>query len=358
MASGIWDLLSVLVQIAPLIVQRTLACTCCYLRRRFIGVYLDQDTLHVRMEDATFQNAVFISRQPNLRMLHVEGEPFALDIAHLRTVPRISVRDLNFAGCLFLGCCCASGEHVLRLSTNSTIALAPLRRRARIALQVGSPSEADVAALLGAISLNPHFPNAFDGNLRLVNPASGLTLVRMDADLRGRASRPALVAAMTAALPLVSAASIAAWMLPAPAKKQPDVDPVVEHLAAIALVHNQRYECRKCFEVAPPSAPTGALLTCRATPPFSQARVPRVLRSRPLRTVVPERGERAYIAPAAGSLPPTPRGSPMLSLPLTLAVVAPTSNTTGAGPAVYVLTGSDGVTGRRFIFKLASPSLL
>ena len=85
--------------------KRAAACSCRALRWH-VGMHMAQPTLHVRIEDATFENAAFVSRLAHLQALHIEGELFndgLLNIAKLRTLKRISVGALQFEAALFLG---------------------------------------------------------------------------------------------------------------------------------------------------------------------------------------------------------------------------------------------------------------
>lgn len=152
------DLLEALLEVLPLLVKRVLACTCCRLRTT-IGMHLAQGTLSVRAEDATFSNAAFLARLPTLNALRVEGENAlpnnTLDVAHLRTLERITVAKLGLPGAVFVGALLATGNRLIRMTTGATVALGPLRERDRLQLVAGL-SESDYAALLGALSLNAH----------------------------------------------------------------------------------------------------------------------------------------------------------------------------------------------------------
>lgn len=57
-------------------------------------------------------------------------------------------------GALFLGCLLAGGEQTIRVSSGSCVRLPPLRSRERLNLARRGLQDADLAALLGALSLN------------------------------------------------------------------------------------------------------------------------------------------------------------------------------------------------------------
>ena len=117
------------------------------------------ESFAVRIEDATFENAAFVGRLPNLERLHVQGEtslPHGLDLKYLRGLDRITINKLGFEAALFLGAAISGGYQSLRLSNNSCVLLAPLRTRERINLFNRELRDSDLAALLGALSLNLH----------------------------------------------------------------------------------------------------------------------------------------------------------------------------------------------------------
>ena len=102
---GLDDLLIEVLRALSLKSKRAAACSCRALRWH-VGMQMAQPTLHVRIEDATFENAAFVSRLAHLQALHIEGELFndgVLDLAKLRTLKRISVGALQFEAALFLG---------------------------------------------------------------------------------------------------------------------------------------------------------------------------------------------------------------------------------------------------------------
>ena len=126
--------------------------------RRTVAAHLGAESLRVGIEDASFENAAFVGRLPNLRTLEVEGEAFlpggVLDFGRLRGLKRIAVGGLSFESCLFLGAALSGGEHTLRMSSGHCVALPPLRSRERINLNNKGLKDGDLAVLLGALSLN------------------------------------------------------------------------------------------------------------------------------------------------------------------------------------------------------------
>ena len=135
------------------------ACCACYTLRKHLTEDLHREVLHVRIEDATFDNAAFVGRLPNLATLHVQGEMFlrdGIDLRKLRALPRIAVGKLGFEAALFLGAALSGGEHVVRLSSDACVALPPLRTRERVNLVQRQLKGQDLAVLLGALSLNRH----------------------------------------------------------------------------------------------------------------------------------------------------------------------------------------------------------
>ena len=69
-------------------------------------------------------------------------------------IARIGVGALQFEAALFLGAVLSGGEHTLRMSSGCCVALPPLRTRDRINLAQRGLKDSDLAALLGALSLN------------------------------------------------------------------------------------------------------------------------------------------------------------------------------------------------------------
>ena len=135
------------------------ACCTCYTLRKHVTDDLHREVLHVRIEDATFDNAAFVGRLPNLATLHVQGELFlrdGIDLRKLRALPRIAVGKLGFEAALFLGAALSGGEHIMRLSSDACVALPPLRTRERVNLLHRQLKGPDLAVLLGALSLNRH----------------------------------------------------------------------------------------------------------------------------------------------------------------------------------------------------------
>ena len=82
--------------------------------------------------------------------------PRGLDLKYLRSLDRITINKLGFEAALFLGAAISGGYQTLRLSNNSCVLLAPLRTRERINLFSRELRDSDLAALLGALSLNAH----------------------------------------------------------------------------------------------------------------------------------------------------------------------------------------------------------
>ncbi len=169
--------------------KRATCCACAALRTH-VSADLHGPSLSVRIEDATFDNAAFVGRLPNLQTLHVQarqallvpppraaappppplppsppppppaqGETFlrdGIDLHRLRSLPRIAVGQLSFEAALFLGAALSGGEHTLRLSSDNCVALPPLRTRERVNLAHRQLCDKDLAVLLGALSLNQH----------------------------------------------------------------------------------------------------------------------------------------------------------------------------------------------------------
>jgi len=147
------DIRGELLRAMSLLSKRVVACACVQLRDQ-ISEHLRDPTLHVRIEDATFENAAFVGRLPELTELHVQGERLVLNVPQLRQLPRISIAMLSVEAALFLGAILSGGEHTVRISNGSCVALPPLRTRERINLSSRSLKDADLAALLGALALN------------------------------------------------------------------------------------------------------------------------------------------------------------------------------------------------------------
>ena len=152
------DLRQELLRVSSLASKRAMACVCTSLCSH-VTSHLHAPSLSVSIEDATFNNAAFVGRLPNLERLHVQGEtslPRGLDLKYLRSLDRITINRLGFEAALFLGAAISGGYQTLRLSNNSCVLLAPLRTRERINLSSRELRDSDLAALLGALSLNAH----------------------------------------------------------------------------------------------------------------------------------------------------------------------------------------------------------
>ena len=155
-AFEVGDLRQELLAVMSLSSKRAAAAVCSSLCA-ILSAHLHAPELWVRIEDATFDNAAYVGRLPNLQRLHVQGEvsqPNGMDLAKLRRTERINISELGFEAALFLGAALSGGDHSLRLSRNSSILLPPLRTNERINLFGRGLQDADLAALLGALSLN------------------------------------------------------------------------------------------------------------------------------------------------------------------------------------------------------------
>jgi len=152
-AFEVHDLRSELLAACSLRSKRALCCTCRELREQVMAVLRARE-LSVRIEDATFENAAFVGRLPALQVLHVQGEAKPLAVAHLRRLPRITITHLTLEAALFVGAILSGGEHTVRVSSGSCVALWPLRTRERLNLSSRALKDSDLAALLGALALN------------------------------------------------------------------------------------------------------------------------------------------------------------------------------------------------------------
>ena len=135
------------------------SCCCCSTLRSYVSADLHAPSLAVCIEDANLHNASFVARLPRLGTLHVQGEAFlsdGIDVHKLRSLNRIAVGKLSFEASLFVGAVLSGGEHTLRLSGGTCVALYPLRTRERVNLTHHQLRDKDLAVLLGALSLNPH----------------------------------------------------------------------------------------------------------------------------------------------------------------------------------------------------------
>merc|ERR1712087_100950 len=133
--------------------KRALCCTAFPLRHH-VSTSMRAPLLKVRIEDATFENAAFVGRLPHLKELIVQGEPMRLMVAHLRSLTRINIGLLSVEASLFVGGILSGGEHIIRVSSGSCVALPPLRTKERLNLSSRGLKDSDLAALLGALALN------------------------------------------------------------------------------------------------------------------------------------------------------------------------------------------------------------
>ena len=140
--------------------KRALACTCSTLRP-VIFQLLRQPRLVVQESDATWDNARFVAivLVPNVpgQALCVAGETCVpeMKLAHLRTLPKLTVGAMGPTAALFFGAAIAESDCVLRLSTGATKSLRALRENDRVNLQLSDISQpSDRNAMLGALTLN------------------------------------------------------------------------------------------------------------------------------------------------------------------------------------------------------------
>jgi hypothetical protein len=133
--------------------KRAMACTCDALRTTMYAE-LHAPTLSLRIEDATYENAAFVARLPQLGKLRMQGEAEPLDLTRLRTLNRVAVGHLSFEAAIFRGAVLGGGEHSVRVSSGHVINLQPLRTRERVNLAGRQLRDQDLACLLGALSLN------------------------------------------------------------------------------------------------------------------------------------------------------------------------------------------------------------
>lgn len=174
--------------------KRALACVC-YDLRAVMNSLLRGADLTVDAGDANWANARFVaSLLPTLQNLHVVGETYlpTLELARYRTLSCLKVGDMGVPAALFFGAAIARCDCRLRLSDNITLRnLAPFRETSHAQIPEGA-TDSDVAALLGAISLNPELTiDRFRGILlrilrRLVPSMSKASFLSM---LRGLTSR-------------------------------------------------------------------------------------------------------------------------------------------------------------------------
>jgi len=149
--------------------RRALAIACFDVRA--LHPLRNASDLAVEEADASWVTIAHVARLPQLSFLRVEGETYLprLEVAKFRTLSRFKVGGLSLASALFLGAVIArvdllSPEEVrLRLSDGETVrTLGPFREMPHVA----APCKAtlvDFAALLGAITLNPHAPESIRG---------------------------------------------------------------------------------------------------------------------------------------------------------------------------------------------------
>lgn len=145
-----------LLQHVPFCARQALAAACFDTRQ--LHVLRHAVHLLVHDADATWLNATFVARLPCLRTLRVEGETSlpVMHLSHYRTLPRLKVGAVGVTAALFLGAAIAKCDCVLRLSDGLMLRnLKGLRESARVNFP-SAVSPADVAAMLGALCLNPH----------------------------------------------------------------------------------------------------------------------------------------------------------------------------------------------------------
>ena len=138
---------------------RACACTCSLLAQVSCldGAQEGTGALIIRRRDVSASNAATVSRVlTKLCFLQVEGKVH--DVANLRTKTQITLKGLSFAECLFLGAALAGVDMCFRVPGGKVLALAPLRARADLNLRLLTQA-ADLAAIFGALSLNPRFPS-------------------------------------------------------------------------------------------------------------------------------------------------------------------------------------------------------
>ena len=135
--------------------KRAFACSC-FAARAMLHEHLHAEILHVQPTDATWANAVFVARLPNLQTLRVAGELHLpeMHLAHYKTLPRLRVGLLGPPAALFFGAAVARCDATLRLSDGSTCRSLKGIREQPLAILPQTASAADCLALLGALSLN------------------------------------------------------------------------------------------------------------------------------------------------------------------------------------------------------------
>jgi len=138
--------------------KRALACTCYALRER-LTPHLRAATLSVLRDDAVWSNALFVARLPGLSDLRVEGETSlpSMDLARYRRLDALKVGSLGPPAALFFGAAIAASNARLRLSDGNAIRnIAALRSSPSPDKAEPNASDADRAALLGALASNQH----------------------------------------------------------------------------------------------------------------------------------------------------------------------------------------------------------
>ena len=121
--------------------------------------------LYVEPEDATWDNCVFVARLPHLRELRMQGELClpGLELSRYRTLMRLKVGELGVPAALFFGAAIATSDATLRLSDGKSVKnLGPMRTSIGRGTILVPPNagRADLAALLGALSLNTSIESA------------------------------------------------------------------------------------------------------------------------------------------------------------------------------------------------------
>jgi hypothetical protein len=148
-----------------LVHMRLIACTS-FANRALMYESLHVAVLDVKPADATWDNAHYVARRlvPGcgvpVRVLRMAGEGYLpeMRLGELAQLSRLKVGTLGVPAAIFFGYAIArSSDCTLRLSDGvSTRHLRGLRESANVKLPA-STTNADAAALLGALSLNPHF---------------------------------------------------------------------------------------------------------------------------------------------------------------------------------------------------------
>ena len=152
--------------------KRALACTCFDLRS-ILYEHLHGTTLRVMPLDATWSNALYVARLPNLETLRVEGErcprwnAALAQLSKCRGYAKLSVGTLGAPTAVFVAAIIGNSDCTIRLSDgNSTRALAAFRSKPSVCLPPKGSTDADFLIFFGALSLNPHARDAVDSMLR------------------------------------------------------------------------------------------------------------------------------------------------------------------------------------------------